>query len=928
MRVLPVLLLLPSLAHAGELLDAQDRDRVAQALRPAGQVVSDLTALRDDVNGGLQPPRDRFRLSSADDLDDPFAVVQRASTLHQTLEVRPGQAPGWTGLWAVAQGEYGDFGADPCAKTLGVLRGGLGLVDRMLKAQAAQGDKWSKREAADIRGQVSSELDVALGALLDEAAVAHCRVEASTARIDAEQRTALWSTLLEHLGGARSDAQRDEDAAAFGEAWNAVDRGGLLRAGMDWSESLTEAAVALAGLPATAWPAAPVILPTDLGEVWLGSAASNSGTGDPVLLVDPGGDDQWKLVRGDRAVRGWIDLGGDDSWQGAGGAFFSVAAGVDGGGDDTHRGEIGATGGAAFGVSTWLDGGGADVYQAAALAQGAALFGVGALRDGGSERDVWEARGFAQGFGGPGGLGLAQDLGGDDSWALADGAGQGAAAGVSMRLGGGVGLLVDEDGDDVFAGGIGVQGSAQRGGFGLLFDARGDDRRTARELAQGGCSFGGAGLLIDLTGDDAYLADRGAQGSARHACLGALIERTGQDTYSIEQAGQGSGHDGGLGMLVDTAGMSTLLRAGRERPGEPGLSVAAFALGRLVDSISDEVEPGTVINQGFIGGLVRHDEPKLKGTPSADEAARVLAGTQPGRGAAVGRQLHGWSSGADVFLWLLPKADALRPDQSEALETLLRGHVRAKQMQTVAAIATGLADAAGSAPRTGGDPSAALYLRWLGLVVASGLVPPDAAVAAAEPLCDHPAWPVRQQAFAVLKESARRGPHKAFTGWAKRAAVAIGSDPVPQVRAEAASLLGYVGEPSAASSLGEALRTGSFELRSAAEFALSLIAARTGPSVARVVFPLAEGEPGESSPTRDSGLRILGATGHEEALDVLTEALQTGDDPTRLAALAGAEALGGDAVVEAITALLEQGLSARVDREARAVLEALAPPED
>ena len=536
------MLLLASPAHAAEstFVGPTEQALIEAALRSADLLPTDLTA-QDHVNGGLQVPRDRWRSASVTRaVDAPLFAAGWAAGAEQALASRgPGTLPDWSGLWTLVEAEFGPPAKDPCAASAATLASGLGLIDRMLKHAATQGDKWSKRDASDLRTQLDDRVDAAVGRLLDAAAVAQCRVQASTGRVEPEERAALARLLEQHIADkAPRDGQLDRRAEALSAAWESVDGGGLLVAGRGWSDAVSAAALELSTLPPEAWPAEPVILPTDLGEVWIGSLAPNSGTGDPVLLVDPGGDDQWRLgletpLEGARPVAGWIDLGGNDLWlsrsAGPGGAFFSVSAGVDAAGDDTHRGDLAVQGGAAFGVATWHDAAGQDVFRADGLAQGAALFGVGALRADGYGSDSFDAQSHAQGVGLPGGLGLAIGGGSDDAWTLARGHGQGASAGVSLRLGGGVGLLLERGGDDTFVAGGASQGAADRGGLGVLVDRAGSDRYLAAAAAQGACSWAGVGLLADRDGDDAYQGGARAQGVASGACQGWLLDAAGDD---------------------------------------------------------------------------------------------------------------------------------------------------------------------------------------------------------------------------------------------------------------------------------------------------------------------------------------------------------------------------------------------------------------
>jgi hypothetical protein len=138
--------------------------------------------------------------------------------------------------------------------------------------------------------------------------------------------------------------------------------------------------------------------------------------------------------------------------------------------------------------------------------------------------------------------------------------------------------------------------------------------------------------------------------------------------------------------------------------------------------------------------------------------------------------------------------------------------------------------------------------------------------------------------------------------WEAAAVTALQSDATLEVREVAASLLESVGSPGSAQPLGESLATAGAPLRSAAEFALLAISARSdGLAVARAVFPLAERA--ALPPTREAALRLLGATRHKEAWEVIEPALRDPDPFIRVAAALGAARLGGKRADEALLAM-------------------------
>jgi len=144
----------------------------------------------------------------------------------------------------------------------------------------------------------------------------------------------------------------------------------------------------------------------------------------------------------------------------------------------------------------------------------------------------------------------------------------------------GSGILIDEDGNDTYLLGghdpdfrdpqkatismgqgfaRGHRGEKKKksvsGGIGLLIDKSGSDIYVADYFAQGASYFYGTGILNDLSGDDRYVAGRYAQGAGIHSSVGILLDRQGNDVYYASfGVAQGVGHDYGVGFLGDDAG--------------------------------------------------------------------------------------------------------------------------------------------------------------------------------------------------------------------------------------------------------------------------------------------------------------------------------------------------------------------------------------
>ena len=81
---------------------------------------------------------------------------------------------------------------------------------------------------------------------------------------------------------------------------------------------------------------------------------------------------------------------------------------------------------------------------------------------------------------------------------------QGAARGSRTSLAGGIGILRDDEGNDVYEAEMFAQGMGFYYGVGLLWDRAGDDRYRAVRYAQGNGVHEAAGILRDDSGNDRY----------------------------------------------------------------------------------------------------------------------------------------------------------------------------------------------------------------------------------------------------------------------------------------------------------------------------------------------------------------------------------------------------------------------------------------
>jgi len=286
-----------------------------------------------------------------------------------------------------------------------------------------------------------------------------------------------------------------------------------------------------------------------------------------------------------------VDLGGNDEYFGAVGSTpslnFPVSLTIDLDGDDRYINDdefLPSQGAAILGAGMLLDVEGDDYYESKRLSQGAAMLGIGILADlkGEDEYRMWTSGQGAAYFG----VGLAIDATGDDEYYMwGDGQGYGGV--------GGVGTLVNRSGNDKYwaepystnvfrpdpshskdgkinysyVQGCGVgrrgditDGHSWAGGMGTIIDIEGDDVYESGNWSLGCGYWYGMGFAYDGSGDDRYISASWSQAAGAHFCIGALIDEGGNDYHECWQeqsAGMGFGHDFTLSLFLNKGGDDT-----------------------------------------------------------------------------------------------------------------------------------------------------------------------------------------------------------------------------------------------------------------------------------------------------------------------------------------------------------------------------------
>ena len=315
---------------------------------------------------------------------------------------------------------------------------------------------------------------------------------------------------------------------------------------------------------------------TPLGRIICGGAGRNVYTNEAFLIIDTGGDDLYLNSAGGanglvgRPISIVIDLGGNDQFlsrhsfsQGSGVFGIGILAAL--GSNSTFVAKHVSQGAGFFGCGLLMTGQGKQTFEGDTFCQGAGEFGAGVLWQRGGDT-TYRASEMAQGFGGTSGVGLLLDESGNDlyyaggkypcSWLPGEyfSLSQGFAYGMRPFAGGGVGILCDLKGDDRYVADVYGQGASYWYSTGLLLDVEGNDVYQAYQYCQGAGIHLSSGLLVDWSGDDEYSAAHICQGAAHDYSVGILIDRAGNDRYTGLTTAQGAAINNSFALLLDKSG--------------------------------------------------------------------------------------------------------------------------------------------------------------------------------------------------------------------------------------------------------------------------------------------------------------------------------------------------------------------------------------
>jgi len=318
---------------------------------------------------------------------------------------------------------------------------------------------------------------------------------------------------------------------------------------------------------------------TKYGDLVIGSKDDNIYTKDFAFIIDIGGNDTYRC----RAASALgelsspfsfvIDQSGDDiyfnekSSVNFGSGFLGVGILYDLNGNDVYRGGNYSLGSALCGIGLIIDDAGIDDYRGGCFTQGAGHYGIGILKDLGDGDDRYMAKLWAQGFGSTFGYGILHDEKGDETYRTGgeflhapllpndyQSFSHGFGMGWRPRAGGGIGVLLDGDGNDFYDGEVFCEGSAYWYSLGILIDGGGNDSYNAAQYAQGAGIHLALGSLWDRGGDDQYHSRNGVVGGTAHdLSVGMLFEEEGNDNY-IVSGGYGVSLTNSVALFVDKQG--------------------------------------------------------------------------------------------------------------------------------------------------------------------------------------------------------------------------------------------------------------------------------------------------------------------------------------------------------------------------------------
>ncbi len=383
-----------------------------------------------------------------------------------------------------------------------------------------------------------------IGGFLLELRDAHAWIQVGLRHVTEAQRHAVFATLPKL---AESTPDGTKYFPALDDVKRVIDEHSLHYGCLKALQAVQNVRRSLGAVkaPEGGWPKFELQVATRLGSVLIDNdpAGLSSGAGTlAVVCFEKGncrhvlGATSWEqplsvaLLLGNEGAVGMLER--SPLARGILGCGIVYAAGE---GAHTYRTDHWGLGAGLFGLGALIDEGGNDTYELASTGLGAAFFGAGLLLDAAGDDTYTLREGDGMGFGGPGGIGVLADRSGNDRYYAEPDAKKAGRAdyhskdkiAVSNAMGVGSGRRGDISDGHVWAGGLGA-----------LIDVEGNDRYEAGNFSMGLGYWYGTGLMWDGGGDDVYRSVYFTQGSGAHFAIGALIDEGGNDRHELwETAG-------------------------------------------------------------------------------------------------------------------------------------------------------------------------------------------------------------------------------------------------------------------------------------------------------------------------------------------------------------------------------------------------------
>jgi hypothetical protein len=192
-----------------------------------------------------------------------------------------------------------------------------------------------------------------------------------------------------------------------------------------------------------------------------------------------------------------------------------------------------------------------------------------------------------------------------------------------MSMHGGMALLLDLAGNDIYKGGEFSQGGGYFFAMGMLIDGEGNDLYESQRFGTGFGVHSGVGVLLDHgAGNDRYVSDSvNALGCGWDLGCGYLVDHGGRDSYECNMLGIGAASHNGFALFIDSGGQdsykgrSMILGYGGTNTYHGGKSVAVFLdAGSQGDVyITDDRDSGfTRLRQDATQQIVESTQPLLQ----------------------------------------------------------------------------------------------------------------------------------------------------------------------------------------------------------------------------------------------------------------------------------------------------------------------------